>query len=419
MATRAGTSPRTARRPQPVRAPTHPAAGMRPRPFEEPQPTFFERAFSRLDVVLAAAAIALIAFSAYTLGVTTSEDVPGDPYYYAIRQAIYAVIGIALMLGLARIDYSRFRELRVGLYSAMIASIVLVLVVGVAARGSRRWIELPFFTFQPSELGKVLLIVALAAFCLERARRGSDGQRTARLLFLGVVPAAIVFMQPDLGTGLVYGVVTLAVLFIAGVRWSHFAVLSAAATATVAVVLVLAPAVDRPLLQPYQQERLTAFLDPSEDPRDSSYQINQALIAVGSGGKTGRGDDATQTRAGFLPERHTDFIFAVVGERFGFVGAAFLLSLYALLIWRALRILTLSKNLYGSMIAGGIAAMLIFHVFVNVGMNLGIAPITGIPLPLMSFGGSSVVVTFMAIGLLQSIYVQARLSSKQGLSALR
>ena len=142
--------------------------------------------------------------------------------------------------------------------------------------------------------------------------------------------------------------------------------------------------------------------------------MNQFLIAVGSGGKTGRGAEATQAENGFLPERNTDFIFAAVGERFGFVGAAFVLSLYALLIWRALRIMTLSKNLYGSMIAGGIAAMLMFHVFVNVGITIGIMPITGIPLPLMSFGGSSVVVTFMALGLLQSIYVQAQLTQKSG-----
>jgi rod shape determining protein RodA len=360
------------------------------------------------------AGIGLIAFSLYTLGVATQEDVPGNPYYYVVRQAIYAVVGIALMLAVARVDYSRFRELRVGIYTAMIASICLVFVFAEATRGSRRWIELPFFTFQPSELGKVLLIVAVAAFVLDSARRESDRQRTVRMLLLGALPALLVFLQPDIGTGLVYGVITLAVLFIAGVSWQHFAVLGAAAAAVVAIVLVIAPAVGAPILQDYQQERLTAFLHPSDDPADSSYQINQALIAVGSGGKTGRGDDATQTQEGFLPERHTDFIFAVVGERFGFVGAAFLLCLYALLIWRALRIMTLSKNLYGSMIAGGIAAMLMFHVFVNVGMNVGIAPITGIPLPLMSSGGSSVIVTFLALGLLQSIYVQAQLSSKRG-----
>jgi rod shape determining protein RodA len=391
----------------------------RPRPFEQRHAGLLERAgFTHLDLTLIGTAVALIAFSVITLGVTTNEDVANNPHFYVIRQSIYAVVGIALMLAVARVDYSRFRELRVGIYSVMIATIILVLMLGQATRGSRRWIELPFFTFQPSELGKVLLIVAVAAFAIDTARRVAPARRTARLLLLGTVPALLVFMQPDLGTGAVYVVITLAVMFIAGVRWTHFAALGGIAAAAVAIVLVFAPAVGVTILQPYQEERLTAFLDPSEDPADSSYQINQALIAVGSGGKTGRGDDATQTQQDFLPERHTDFIFAAVGERFGFVGAAFLLSLYALLIWRALRILTLSKNLYGSMIAGGIAAMFMFHVFVNVGMNVGIMPITGIPLPLMSFGGSSVVVTFLAIGLLQSIYVQAQLTSKRGIKPL-
>jgi rod shape determining protein RodA len=388
----------------------------RPQAFERPRATLIERSgFGRFDPLLLFAGIALIAFSIYTLGVATSHDVPGNPYYYVVRQSIYAVVGIALMLGVARIDYSRFRELRVGIYTGMIALIVLVLLLGEATRGSRRWIDLPFFTFQPSELGKVLLVITLAAFVIDRSRRVSERQRTVRILALGLLPAALVFVQPDLGTALVYCVVTLSVLFIAGVRWTHFAALVGGAAAVVAIVLVIAPAVGTPILASYQQDRLTAFLHPSDDPADSSYQINQALIAVGSGGKTGRGDDATQTNNGFLPERHTDFIFAVVGERFGFVGAAFLLSLYALLIWRALRVMTLSKNLYGSMIAGGIAAMLMFQVFVNVGMNLGIMPITGIPLPLMSSGGSSVIVTFLALGLLQSIYVQAQLTtSKRG-----
>jgi rod shape determining protein RodA len=387
-----------------------------PTPFERPRETLIERAgFARLDPLLLFAGIALIAFSIYTVGVATSDDVAGNPYYYVVRQSIYAVVGIALMFAVARVDYSRFRELRVGIYTAMIGLIVLVLMLGEATRGSRRWIEMPFFTFQPSELGKLLLIVTLAAFVIDRSRRMSDVQRTLRILVLGLFPAALVFLQPDLGTALVYGVITLAILFVAGVRWTHFAALAGGAAALIAIVLVIAPAVGTPILADYQQERLTAFLHPSDDPADSSYQINQALIAVGSGGKTGRGDDATQTQNGFLPEHHTDFIFAVVGERFGFVGAAFLLSLYALLIWRALRTMTLSKNLYGSMIAGAIAAMLMFQVFVNVGMNLGIMPITGIPLPLVSYGGSSVIVTFLALGLLQSIYVQAQLTtSKRG-----
>jgi len=385
----------------------------RPRPFAEPRESLLERAgVMRLDFPLLAAAVGLIAFSIYTLGQATAGDVPGDPHYYVIRQAIYAVLGIALMLSVARVDYTRFRELRVGIYSALIFTICLVFVFAEATRGSHRWIELPFFTFQPSELGKVLLLLVLAAVVIDRMPGASDVRRTGRVLLLGAIPAALVFLQPDLGTALVYGVVTLAVLYIAGTKWQHFAVLGAVLVAAVTVVLVIAPAVGKPILQDYQQDRLTAFLSPSEDPADSSYQIKQSLISVGAGGKTGRGDEATQTRDGFLPERHTDFIFATVGERYGFAGAAFILSLYALLIWRALRIMTLSKNLYGAIIAGSIAAMLMFHVFINVGMNIGIAPITGIPLPLMSSGGSSVIVTFLAIGLLQSIYVQSQLASR-------
>ncbi len=364
------------------------------------------------DGVMLAAAIGLIAFSVFTLFESTGEDIPGDPLYFVLRQTVYALIGIVLMFAVARVDYSRFRELRVGIYSAMIASICLVLVFGAAARGSRRWIELPYFRFQPSELAKVLLIVALAAFVIERSRRGHDWRSTARLLALGLAPAALVFMQPDLGTGIVLGVVTLVILFLAGVPWKHFAAIGGVAVAGALLVFVAAPAVGAPILRDYQQERLTSFLNPSDDPGDSSYQLRQSLITIGAGGKTGRGDQASQSELDFLPERHTDFIFAVIGERYGFLGAAFVLSLYALLVWRALRLMTLSKNLYGTLIAGGIAAMLMFQVFVNVGMNLGIMPVTGITLPLMSYGGSSVLVTFMAIGLLQSIHVQAQLASR-------
>jgi rod shape determining protein RodA len=166
------------------------------------------------------------------------------------------------------------------------------------------------------------------------------------------------------------------------------------------------------VLKPYQVQRLTGFLNPSHDPRNQTYNITESLIAIGSGQKTGRGvANASQTNLHFLPENQTDFIFSVVGETYGFVGAAVVLSLYALLIWRSLRILTMSKNLYGTLIAGGILAMLMFQVFVNVGMTIGIMPITGVPLPLMSYGGSSVLVTFIAIGLLQSIHIQARMAA--------
>jgi len=365
-----------------------------------------------MDGWMLLAAVGLITCSCVVLAEATADDVAGSPLFFVLRQLSYGLVGLSLMLAIARIDYSRFRELRVGLYSAMIAAISLVLVFGAAARGSRRWIELPFFRFQPSELAKVLLVVSLAAFVIERTRRGHDPKQTARLLMVGLAPAALVFLQPDLGTALVIGVITIAVLFLAGVPWRHFAAMGAVLAAFAGLVLVAAPAVGVPILQSYQQERITSFLNPSDDPSDSSYQLNQSRIAIGAGERTGRGEGASQTELDFLPEHHTDFIFAVIGERYGFVGAAFILSLYALLVWRALRLLTLSKNLYGTLIAGGIAAMLMFQVLVNVGMNLAIMPVTGITLPLMSYGGSSVLVTFMAIGLLQSIHVQAQLSAR-------
>ncbi len=367
---------------------------------------------AHMDWPLTCAALGLIAFSVFALGQATSEDVPGSPGYFVDRQLLYAVLGVVGMLALSRIDYSRFRELRVGIYTFLCTSIALIFVFGYAAKGSRRAFDLPFFSFQPSELGKLLLVLALAGFVIDGARRGSAVQRTLRYLCLGFAPAALVFLQPDLGTSLVYVAATLAVMYFGGVSWTHFAVIGGGIVALIAVVLVAAPAVGTPILKGYQEERLTSFLNPDEHASGAGYQQNQSVIAIGSGREAGRGDQATQTRLDFVPERHTDFIFAVIGERYGFMGAAFVLSLYALLFWRALKIVTLSKNSYGTLVAGGIAASLLFQVFVNVGMNLGIMPITGIPLPLMSYGGSSVIATFLAVGILQSINIQARLSQK-------
>jgi rod shape determining protein RodA len=384
----------------------------RPEPFTV-RPGIAERlGLPYMDAALGFSAVALALVSIYTLDHATAQDVPGSPGYYTDRQTLYAIIGVVGMYLLSRIDYSRFRELRVGIYTLLCASVSLVLVFGFAARGSRRSFDLPFFSFQPSELGKLLLVLALAGFVIDGARRGSPWGRTVRYLCLGLAPAALVFLQPDLGTSLVFGAITLAVMYVGGVRWTHLAAITGGLAALIAIVLFAAPAVGVPILKGYQRERLTSFVNPSQDPSDAGYQQNQARIAIGSGQETGRGDSATQTRLDFVPERHTDFIFAVIGERYGFAGAALVLSLYALLIWRALRIVTLSKNSYGILVAGGIAAMLLFQVFVNVGMNLGIMPITGIPLPLLSYGGSSVVATFLAVGVLQSIHVQARLSQK-------
>jgi len=312
------------------------------------------------------------------------------------------------MYGVSRIDYSRLRELRYPTYAIMLVLITLVLGIARATRGAKAWIELPFFNFQPSELGKVLLAVALAGFVAGRMRR-MGRETTAQIMLLALIPAMLVMAEPDLGSAMVYVSGAFAVLFIAGARWRHFAALGALFAVAITLVVVAAPAVGVEVLKPYQVDRLTSFLHPSGSTGDEAYQQEQSVIALGSGEKTGRGvENATQTSLNFLPEHHTDFIFAVVGETYGFAGAALVLSLYALLIWRGLHILTIAKNLYGALIAAGITVMLLFQLFVNIGMNVGIMPITGVTAPLLSFGGSSMLATFLALGLLHSVHAQAR-----------
>lgn len=368
--------------------------------------------FLRIDPLLFLAPIGLIGFSVYVVGNATQDDIAGNPNFYLVRQAAYGAVGIVLMILLARIDYSRFREWRWGIYGTMIGLILIVLVIGASAKGSQRWIPLPFFNLQSSELGKLLLVLALSGFMVERLRNLGDKDTTSRILLAAILPAMLVIAQPDLGSGLVYMAVAAAVLFVAGTKWTHFLVLSVLSVAAISFVLIGGPALGVQVLKPYQTDRLTAFLNPTNDPSKQGYQLKQSIAGIGSGQKTGRGPEgATQTQLNFIPEHHTDFIFAVVGEEFGFAGAALVLSLYALLLWRALRVLTMAKNVYGALVAGGITTMLAFQAFVNVGMTIGIMPITGVPLPLMSYGGSSVIVTFMAIGVLQSIHVQGRMAT--------
>ncbi len=379
-------------------------------PGDESVATTAPRGWLLIDPLLLLAAVALVACSLATLKGATAHTVPGHPLYYVERQAIFAGIGLVVALVISRIDYSRFREYKYGLFALMVA-LNLVVYGMPPVQGARRWIPLPFLEFQSSEFGKVLVIVALAGFTVDRSRRLHEWRTTARIMVLAVCAALLVFKQPDLGTGLVYIAIAFAILFFAGTSWKQLATVAAIFVSALVIALVAAPALGFHVLSHYQEQRLVGFLHPSSDPQGATYNIHQSLIAIGSGQKTGRGALATQTTQGFLSASSTDFVFASLGERYGFVGAAVVLSLFALLIWRTLRILTMSKNLFGTLIAGGILAMLMFQVFVNVGMTIGIMPITGVPLPLLSYGGSSVIVTFIAIGLLQSIYVQARMAS--------
>ncbi len=386
-------------RSSPIRATDEPVAPTGARTFTLP-----------LDPLLTLSALGLAIASVVTLGPATQNVIEGQPDYYVHRQAAYLIVGGLLMLALSRFDYSRLRQLKVGIYALLIFTILAVLGVGHSAQGAQRAISLPGFSFQASELGKVLLILALSAFVVDRSRRLRERDTTIRVMLAALVPAMFVIAQPDLGSGLVYMVIAFTLLFVAGTPWRHLAALVVLVVVSLSFVLVAAPAAGVHVLKPYETERLTAFLHPTTNVQKQGYQQEESKIAIGSGQKTGRGTSAPLTRLNYVPEDHTDFVFAAVGEQYGFLGAALVLSLYALLIWRTLRILVMSKDLFGSLVAAGVAAMLMFQVFVNVGMTIGIMPITGVTLPLMSYGGSSVITTLLAVGLLQSIYVQARAS---------
>ncbi|MGH2880305.1 MAG: rod shape-determining protein RodA [Solirubrobacteraceae bacterium] len=387
-------------------SPPPPAAG----PIAAPAEVSVPRAHALrmpLDPLLTLAVVGLGICSIVTLRAATQHLIAGQPRYYVDRQAVYLIVGFALMLALSRIDYARFRHMAYGIYAALVLSILAVLGLGHAANGAQRAINFPLFSFQGSEIGKVLLILSLSALVAARSRQLQEVGTTVRVIAAAALPALFVIVQPDLGSGMVYMVIAFTLLFVAGTSWRQLGAIVALVLAAATFALVLAPAAGVHVLKPFQEERLTAFLHPSSNPEKQGYQQEESKVAIGAGQKTGRGESSTQTNLNFVPEDHTDFIFAAVGEQYGFAGAALVLSLYALLIWRTLRVLTSARDLFGTLVAGGVVAMLMFQVFVNVGMAVGIMPITGVTLPLMSYGGSSVITTLLAVGLLQSIYVRA------------
>jgi rod shape determining protein RodA len=367
-----------------------------------------------VDYLLLAVTVALTAFGVTVVFFATRNDPLPRPTYYSDYQLIYAAVGFVLLVALSIVDYERFRRWQWPLYAFAVVSILAVFALGPVTRGSRRWLVLPFFRFQPSELAIVIVTVTLSAFLLDRLHLLGTRRITVLALAYVVLPALLVFAQPDFGTTMVFVCLCLAVLFFYGTPWTHFAALAGVVAVALVGVFALLPAFDVHLVKSYQMERLTVFLNPGHDPSGSGYNLAQSIIAVGSGGLRGRGNLATQTTLDFLPEHHTDFIFAVVSERYGFVGAGLLLALLAALVWRALRIATISRDLYGSMIAGAIASMFLFEIFVNVGMTLGIMPITGIPLPFISYGGAALITNLMLVGLLESIHIRGRISGMAG-----
>jgi rod shape determining protein RodA len=256
-------------------------------------------------------------------------------------------------------------------------------------------------------------VLALAGFVVERQGRVNRWRTIIQAVALGGAPILLVFLQPDLGTALVYGAALIAVLFFVGVRWRQLLVLLAVAGFAALSVVWLLPTAGVEVLKPYQSDRLTSFLDPDRDPGNLTWNVNQSMTAVGAGGLTGRGViEASQTRLDYLPEHATDFAFASLAEQRGFVGSAILLLLYLLVVWRGLRVITVAGDLYGAVVAGGLVFALLFQVFVNVGMTMGVAPVTGIPLPFVTVGGSSLVTNLLLIGVLQGIHARGLLANR-------
>ena len=368
----------------------------------------------RLDWVMLAAAGGLVAYGLWVVSGITRFDVPGEETYYVIRQAIAAGLGFAGLIVAAAVPIALARRHWRVLYGVTLALMILVFLAAETIRGSKRWIDVGSFQFQPSELGKVLFVLAIAGFLVERAGRVTSRRTIMSAIGLGSAPILLVFLQPDLGTALVYTAALFALLFFVGVRWRHLLALLAVGILILLSVLWLLPSAGVEVLKPYQTDRLTGLLNRDRDPSGLTWNVNQSITAVGAGGLTGRGVvDASQTRLDYLPEHATDFAFASLAEQRGFVGSAILLLLYLLVVWRGLRVITVAGDLYGAMVAGGLVFALVFQIFVNVGMTMGVAPVTGIPLPFVAVGGSSLVTNLVLIGVLQGIHARGVIAGRQ------
>jgi rod shape determining protein RodA len=366
-----------------------------------------------LDYLLLIVVGGVVAYGLWVLADVTRHDVPGEADFYLVRQSVYVVFGVIALAAAAAVNPDVYRRLGRVLYGIALFLLLLVLVVGDDVRGSKRWIEFGTFNFQPSELGKIFLIFFLAGFIADRARRLDEWKTSLATVALGLPPMLLVFKEPDFGTALIYAGIIAAILFLACVPWTHVAALAAAAALVLTSLVWLLPAAGVEVLQPYQVDRLTGFLHPDVDPSGTTYNVNQSITAVGSGGLDGRGvGGATQTNLNYLPEHKTDFIFSALAEQRGFLGASVLLVLYALIAWRGIKVIAVARDLFSAAVAGAIVSAFLFQVFVNVGMTIGIAPITGIPLPFVSFGGSSLITMMFMVGVLEAIHVRGRLAGR-------
>lgn len=314
------------------------------------------------------------------------------------RQLMWALAGLVAFAISASIDHKTYPRLANWLYFLNILMLLAVLFTGDSSKGAQRWVEFGPIRIQPSEFAKIAVIITLAVFLAKHRDQIQELKTFLRSLAHVGVPLLLIFKQPDLGTSLVLGSIWFGMLFIAGANRKHLAVFA------VCVMVIGVIGWNTPLLKDYQKARLTSFLNPAQDYRGSGYHVLQSRIAIGSGQVTGKGWlHGTQGQLGFIPERHTDFIFTVVAEELGFVGASMLILMYFLLLWKSMTIMAETEDTVGRLAAAGVVFMFMFHIVVNIGMTLGIMPVTGVPLPLFSYGGSNLLANMLALGLLVGI----------------
>jgi len=358
------------------------------------------------DFVLLAAAVALTAYGLvliYSGTLNTSggalEEVVRGPVG---RQAAFALVGIALCLVISRFDYRFLAQGSAGLYIGLIAALLFVLTIGAQEYGSRRWIEIGDTRVQPSEIGKVIVILALAKYLSDNSERVKDLRVFFTSFAIALVPALLVFAEPDLGSASIFILIWLGMVIMAGADMRHV-------LGTIGMFVALAPFALIIVVTDYQRERVSVFLDPARDALGAGFNILQAEISVGSGGLWGKGlTHGTQTQLDYLRTQTTDYVFSVLGEELGFVGAMALFALFIVLLFRGLRAAAISQDIFGRMLAVGIVIFILFQAFINIGVNIRLFPVTGIPLPFISQGGSSLITVFIAVGLLESVIVRHR-----------
>jgi rod shape determining protein RodA len=360
------------------------------------------RAVRHFDFLLIVPAIALVVYGGLLIYSASLPIYPeglglGHP---AVKQAMFAALGLGVMLAAAWVDYRAFGQAAIALYIVALGLLVVVLVVGEPVYGSRRWFTIAGQQVQASEIAKLLTIIVLARFLADRQQQIADVRVFIGSLAIALPPAVLVLIEPDMGTALVFGAIWLGMVLIAGIPARYVAVL-------VGFLVALIPFATIALLGEYQRERLINWIDPQSDPLGGGFAILQSEIGIGSGGLLGQGlTDGTQTQFHFVQTNNTDYIFSVLGEELGFVGAMILFALYILLLFRGIRIASMTEDAFGRLLASGIVVMILFQVFINIAVNIRLLPVTGIPMPLVSQGGSSLLMLFAAIGLLEGIVLR-------------